>query len=112
VASLLISDGAVIVQLTTLEKAEAAHGNLEIPRSAISGFCAVPDGAAEVPGIKVIGSGLPGAFKVGTWRGDGKTTFAVCHGRRPAVVLELTGQRYDRVVVTVNNPEDTIAGLQ
>jgi hypothetical protein len=40
-----------------------------------------------------------------------RVTFAVCHGRRPAVVLELTGQRYDRIVVTVENPEEVVAGL-
>lgn len=38
-------------------------------------------------------------------------TFAVCHGRRPAVVVELTGQRYDRIVVTVENPDEVVARL-
>jgi hypothetical protein len=48
---------------------------------------------------------------VGTWRDKDRVTFAVCHGRRPAVVLELTGQRYDRIVVTVENPEEVVASL-
>lgn len=48
---------------------------------------------------------------VGTWRDSERVTFAVCHGRRPAVVLELTGQRYDRIVVTVQNPEEVVASL-
>jgi hypothetical protein len=38
-------------------------------------------------------------------------TFAVCHGRRPAVVLGLTGQRYDQIVVTVENPDEVVARL-
>jgi hypothetical protein len=112
VANLLIDDDTVTVELTMLEKAESVHGNLHIPRSAITGYSAVPDGLAEVPGFKLAGAGLPGALKVGTWVGEGKRTFAVCHGSSPAVVLELTGERYDRVVVTVDDPQEVIAGLR
>ena len=28
-------------------------------------------------------------------------TFAVCHGRKPATVMELTGQPYGRIVATI-----------
>jgi hypothetical protein len=112
VANLLIDDDTVTVELTTMEKAESVHGNFRIPRSAIAGYWTVPDGLAEVPGFKLAGAGVPGGLKVGTWVGGGKRTFAVCHGPNPAVVLELTGERYDRVVVTVDDPEDAIAGLR
>src|SRR5216683_7582547 len=70
---------------------------------------AVPDGMEEVHGLRLPGTGLPGVIMVGTWREAQRVTFAVCHGRGPAVVLELTGQRYDRIVVTVENPEDVVA---
>jgi hypothetical protein len=46
-----------------------------------------------------------------TWRDKQKVTFAVCHGRRPAVVLELTGQPYDRIVVTAEGPDEVVASL-
>jgi hypothetical protein len=111
VANLQIDDDNVTVELTMMEKAESVHGNLRIPRSAITGYWAVPNGLDEVPGFKLAGAGLPGDLKVGTWIGNGKRTFAVCHGPNPAVVLELTGERYDRVVVTVDDPQDVIAGL-
>jgi len=65
----------------------------------------------EVHGLRLPGTGLPGVIMVGTWREAQRVTFAVCHGRGPAVVLELTGQRYDRIVVTVENPEDVVARL-
>ena len=48
---------------------------------------------------------------VGTWRDDDGVTFAVCHGRRPAVVPDLAGQPYDQIVVTVENPDDAVASL-
>ena len=111
VADLLIDDETVTVKLTALEKAEAVHGNVVVPRSAITAFWTVPDGQAEVAGFKLIGSGLTGVIKVGTWRSADRTIFAVCHGAGPAVVLDLTGERYDRLVVTVDNPQDVLASL-
>ena len=38
-------------------------------------------------------------------------TFAVCHGRRPAIVLDLVGSTYDRLVVTVDDPEHAMRSL-
>jgi hypothetical protein len=112
VADLLIDDDTVTVRLSALEKAEALHGNVTVPRSAVTGAWTVPDGMAEVQGLRLPGTGLPGVIMVGTWRSPERTTFAVCHGRTPAVVLELTGQPYNRVVLTMDNPEEAVSGLQ
>jgi hypothetical protein len=111
VANLQIHDETVTVELTALEKAESVHGNVTVPRSAITSVTSVPDGMAEVPGLKLIGSGFPGVIKVGTWVGGGVRTFAVCHGQQPAVVLQLTGQHWDRIVATVDNPEEAVTAL-
>ena len=42
--------------------------------------------------------GLPGLRMVGTWRGRGRTLVSVRRGE-PAVVVELTGHRYERLVI-------------
>jgi hypothetical protein len=112
VANLLISDDTVTIELTLAEKAETLHGNLTVPRSAITDARVVPDGMAEVHGFKLAGSGIPGVIEAGTFRGAQGSTFAVCHGPNPAIVLQLTGQHYDLIVVTVDNPEDIIAALR
>jgi hypothetical protein len=111
VANLLITDETVTVELSGLEKVEAVHGNLTIPRSAITSAEAVPDGIEQVRGLKIAGSGVPGVIDAGIFRSSEGSTFAVCHGRKPAVVLRLTGQRHDLVVVTVDNPEEVVAAL-
>jgi hypothetical protein len=110
-AQLLVDDDVVTVSLSGIEKAEALHGDVSVPRAAVVSARAVPDGMAEVHGLRMPGTGLPGVIMVGTWREAERVTFAVCHGRGPAVVLELTGQRYDRIVVTVENPEEVVASL-
>jgi hypothetical protein len=108
-ASLLVEGDVVTVSLSVAEKVEALHGDVSVPRTAVLSARVVPDGMEEVHGLK--GTGLPGVIMVGTWRDGESVTFAVCHGRRPAVVLDLADQVYDRIVVTVENPEAAVAAL-
>ena len=35
-----------------------------------------------------------------------RVTFAVCHGHKPGIVIDLANSKYDRVVLTVENPEE------
>jgi hypothetical protein len=110
-AKLLVMDDVVTVSLSAIEKAEALHGDVSVPRTSVVSARVVPDGMDEVHGLRLPGTGLPGVIMVGTWRDRERVTFVVCHGRRPAVVLDLTGQRYDRIVVTVENPDEAVASL-
>lgn len=110
-AELLVNDDVVTVLLSAVEKAEALHGDVSVPRAAVVSARIASDGVDEVHGLRLPGTGFPGVIMVGTWRDSERVTFAVCHGRRPAVVVELTGQRYDRIVVTVENPAEVVARL-
>ena len=109
-AHLLITDDAVTIDMSRGERLEAAHGNQTFPRSAISGVRAVPDGIAEVHGLKWAGTELPG-IRVGSFHKDERVTFAVCHGHHPGIVIDLANARYDSVVLTVENPQDIVARL-
>jgi hypothetical protein len=110
-AKLLIDDDAITVSLSTTEKMEGVRGNVTVPRSAVVAARVVQDGMAEVQGIRSPGTSLPGLVMVGTWRQTGRTTFAVCHGRRPAVLVDLKNAPFDRLVVTVDDPEQALAAL-
>lgn len=111
VAQIIVSADTVTVSLTELEKVEALHGDLTVPRSAVTGARTVPDGMAELHGIRAPGTGLPGVIAAGTWRDHGSTTFAMCHGRHPAVVITLRGQGFDRLVVTTDQSRDIVTAL-
>ena len=114
VASVLIDDRTVTVCLSSTEKIEALHGNLTVPRTAVVQARAVPNGLTEVHGPRMA-AGWPGVSTVGTVRDFApafdSVTFAVCHGPRPAVVLDLAGQPYDRIVVTVDHPDQIVGRL-
>jgi hypothetical protein len=109
VARLLIDQSRVTVRLSALEMLEAFHLHVTVPRTAVIAAREVPDGMAELRGMALgtgigTGTGLPGVMMVGTIRDGYGLTFAVCHGSGPAVVLDLAGHTYDRIVVTVADP--------
>ena len=109
-ARLLIADDTVTIDMSRGEKFEAAHGDQTFPRSAITGTRAVPDCIAEVHGLKWAGTELPG-IRVGSFHEDQRVTFAVCHGHKPGIVIDLANDKYDRVVLTVENPEEIAARI-
>lgn len=109
-AHLPITDDAITINMSLGERFEAVHGDQAFPRSAISGARAVPDCIAEVHGLKWAGTELPG-IRVGSFHGDGRVTFAVCHGHNPGIVIDLANTRYDSIVPTIENPEGTAARL-
>jgi hypothetical protein len=111
-ADLIIDDHTVVVALSAGEKVEALHGDVTVPRSAVAATRTVPDGMAEVHGVRAPGTSLPGVIMVGVWRSALGATFAACHGRGPAIVIELDGAQFDRLVVTVGDPEHVRRTLQ
>jgi hypothetical protein len=72
------------VSLSAIEKAEAVHGDVSVPRAAVVSARVVPDGIDEVHGLRIPGTGLPGVIMAGTWRDKQRVSFAGCHRRRPA----------------------------
>lgn len=109
-AHLLITADAVTIDMSRGERFEAAHGDQTFRRNSISGVRAVPDCIAEVHGLKWAGTELPG-IRVGSFHDDERVTFAVCHGHNPGIVIDLANSKYDRVVLTVENPEEIAARL-
>ncbi|HEY7859612.1 MAG TPA: hypothetical protein VIC82_14030 [Candidatus Nanopelagicales bacterium] len=110
-AQILLAADTLSVSMTDVEKLEALHGDVVVARSSVTKARVASDGMAELHGIRAPGTGLPGVIAVGTWRDQGSKTFAVCHGRRPAVVIELKGEAYDRLVVTLDDAEQIVAAL-
>jgi hypothetical protein len=49
---------------------------------------------------------------VGSWRESGSVSFAACHGHRQTIVVDLAGQAYDRLIVTIDNPEGAVQRLR
>ncbi|HTY72163.1 MAG TPA: hypothetical protein VMI11_07020 [Actinomycetes bacterium] len=100
-ATLLQEGESYRVHLGSWERLGALRGDLVIPRSSVVDIRMVPDVVAEIRGIRAPGYGLPGHAAVGTWRGRGFKDFvAVSWRQRRGVVITLSGQEFDRVVLS------------
>ena len=93
----------LVLHLRAIEKAEGAHGDIRVPLSAVTAVRAVDDPWPELRGIHAPGTGLPNVVAVGTRRGKFGKDFAAVHGKGPAVVVELEGADYERLVVTLDD---------
>lgn len=110
--TLSITDTSITVELSAAEKVGAVHGDLTLPRSAIADVRVVEDAMGAVSGLRAPGYSLPGHAKVGTWRHhDGKDFVAVYAGR-PAVEITLQGERYERLLLGIDDPQAAAAQLQ
>lgn len=107
-------DGLVVV-LSTAEKLEAAHGDVRVPVSSVTGVEVVEDVVHAVPGLKVIGAGWPGRFAIGTYSsgpGGEKTFVVVHHDNSRGVKVRLDGERFDQLVISCADPEYVASNLR
>ena len=106
VADLQVDGDELVLHLRALEKAEGVHGDIIVPLASVTAVRAVDNPWPELRGIRALGTGVPNVIAVGTRRGGFGKDFAAVHGKGPAVVVELEGAVYGRLVVTADDAAD------
>jgi len=109
VATLAVVGENLVVQMSWFERLEACHSDVSVKRSAVRDVRVVDSAWPELRGIRAPGTGIPGVVAVGTRRGGFGRDFAVVHGKGPAVVVELEGEKYERLVVTAQDARGVAA---
>ncbi|MEI6621748.1 MAG: hypothetical protein WCP28_07570 [Actinomycetes bacterium] len=109
-ADIEVGDGAVEVKLTFSEKAGGVHGDFTFPIASIVNVTADADPITAVRGLKAPGTGLPNR-KIGTWRADGKKDYVNVKRGEAGLVIALTGQDFDRIILTLPDPDGALAQL-
>lgn len=111
-ATFEVDGSELVLRLSLLEKLEGAHGDIAVPLSSVASVRAVDSAWEELRGIRAPGTGFPGVIAVGTRRGGFGKDFAAVHGGGPAVVVELEGAPYGRLVATVDDAEGVAAAIR
>jgi hypothetical protein len=113
-AELQLDGGELVLHLSAAEKAEAVHGDLRVPLSAVRGV-EVIDGAHDWTGIGVgfkVGMRVPGVATVATVRGHGEKVFIAVHSDTPrGVRVRLADAPWDEWIVGCADPEAVAATL-
>jgi hypothetical protein len=98
------------VRFTRTEKILGLVRDQSIPLTSVTSARVEQVGLHAVRGLRAPGLGLPGRWLVGTWRGHGRTLVSVRRGE-PALVVELTGHRFDQLVLGTPDAADLVGRL-
>ena len=110
-ATLRREGAEIVLKLNDLEKAGAFHGDIRVPTTSVRAIRVAESPFRELRGIRAPGTGIPGVIALGTWRGRGGRDFAAVYRGGPAVVVELEGEGYKRLIVSAHDAADVVASL-
>ena len=98
-----LSGDRLQVRFRLLEKVAGLLRDLDVSRSSIASVVVEPDGIAAARGLRAPGLAIPGVRKVGTWRGRHRKTMVSVRRGQPAVRITLTGEKYDELLLGVDD---------
>lgn len=100
-ARVAMEEQGVTIRLNWVDEVLALHGSLHIPYRHIVGVSTEEIPEAWLHGIRV-GTNLPGMKVAGTYSTEDGMIFCVFRDRAQCLTLELTHERYVRVVVEID----------
>lgn len=110
---LSIQEGKLMLHVRGADKLWAFKSSLEIPLVHIAGVRADPEVARGwYHGIRMPGTNVPGAITAGTFYQDGKRVFWDVHHPEKTIVIDLHDERYNQLIVEVDDPETAVKLVQ
>ncbi|MFF3666284.1 hypothetical protein [Microtetraspora malaysiensis] len=111
-ARVQVDGDALVVVIEGLDKLWALKSRLTIPLPNVRGVTHDPGMIREAKGIRSPGTHLPGVITAGSFHLDDEWVFWDVQNPAKAVVIELTDERYARLVVQVDDPRATVALIE
>jgi hypothetical protein len=111
-AQVSIDRDTLVVEIEGADKLWALKSRLAIPLAHVRGATADPGILHEPKGIRAPGTHLPGVITAGTFYVDGERVFWDVHEAAKAIVIELSDERYARLIVQVADPAATVALIE
>jgi hypothetical protein len=90
----------VVVLLNDIEKMGALRSHVRVPASAVRSVRVSERPFGEIRGVRAPGTGFPRVIALGTWRYSGGKDFVAVYRGEPAVVVELDGAAFARLIVS------------
>ena len=90
----------------------ALRREVRVPLARVTGARVEDRPGRSVRGLRAPGTYLPGVLVAGTYRRRRGKDFADARLNRPAVVVDLAGAAFDRIVVGVDDPAGAVARIE
>ncbi|WP_173922622.1 hypothetical protein [Agromyces sp. Marseille-P2726] len=110
---LRVHNDRIEVHLTPAEKALALRADdVVVQRDDIRSATVADDPWVWIRGIRRRGTEIPLVVAVGAWKYHGGMDFVIVKGKRQAVVLELSGGEFTRIILSTNHSAALIDRLR
>ncbi|MBM7503072.1 hypothetical protein ACFPER_06290 [Agromyces aurantiacus] len=112
-ATLRVHNDRLEVHLTPVEKSLAFRSaDVIVQRDDIRSAIITDDPWIWLRGIRRRGTEVPLVAAVGVWKTHGGSDFVLVKGKRQAVVLELSGGEFARLVLSTNRAAELVEKLR
>ena len=106
-ASLVVDGDDLVILLGPWERLGALQrDDVRVPLRQVVEARPVASAYAEVRGLRIPGTGVPGTLLLGTWRTRSLKQFVAVRGRGPGCVVDLSDARFDRWIVSEPLPPE------
>jgi hypothetical protein len=99
VSTIELSESALTVRLSRIDKLLGLLRDQVVPLSAVTAVEVVDDGLSAPRGLRAPGLGVPGLRKIGTWRRPGRAALVDVRRGEPALRVHLTDHRYHELLL-------------
>jgi hypothetical protein len=107
-----VSSDRLTVHIEGFDRMWTFRSRLEVPLAHVTGAAVAPEVVRGRKGWRGPGVHIPGVIVAGTYHLRGERVFWVVHEPAKAVVVDLTEEKYARLVVGVTDPPGTVAEIR
>ena len=108
-----IQNAQAVFDVQGLHKLWSFKSKLEVPLAHIRHARADPEIARKIwKGLRLPGTHVPGLIAAGTYYSGGKRSFWDVRHPERAIVVELTGEGYDELIIEVEDPSAEVKRLE
>ena len=112
-ASIKIIADLLVLEVTGIDRILALRQTIEVPLGHVAGIDRDATEAGVVfHGLRLPGTAIPGVVTAGSFLRGGKWTFWDVHDPARAVIVRLHDEHYSRLVVGVDDPDETVRLVQ
>jgi hypothetical protein len=112
VARIELREDTLVVHVTGADRLFALKSELAIPLEHVVGAARDEDEARSwCHGVRAPGTNLPGVITAGTFYEHGERVFWDVHHPERAIALSLRDERYAKLVVEVDDPDEAISAI-
>ncbi|MGX5695434.1 hypothetical protein ACWKWP_04480 [Agromyces soli] len=105
--SITVTPDRLVVEPLGLDKLWSLRNRIDVPVAHVRGATIDPGVSAEPKGVRAPGLAMPGKW-AGTFHRDGERVFWNVSSPDPTIVIELTGEHFDRLVLSVERPREIV----